>query len=51
MSNFLLAMNSYENLIKYLAILIIYKMINLCYNNTRSGAHGPIRVFHKIKEA
>ena len=33
MSNFLLAMNSNENLYKYLAILMIYKSVFVWYNN------------------
>ena len=32
MSNFLLAMNSNENLYKYLAILMIYKSVFVWYN-------------------
>ena len=42
MSNFLLAMNSNENLYKYLAILMIYKIVFMWYNTSRSGTHGPI---------
>lgn len=49
-SNFLLAMNYNENLTKYLAILIIYKLIYLWYNISRSGTHGPIRVSTKLKK-
>jgi hypothetical protein len=50
MSFFLLAMNFNEILCKYLAILIIYKLIFMWYNIICCGTHGPIASPHN-KEA